>query len=59
MDELKSKLNIDEFGRYQGGLPQKTGHLRGSARAEAGVMHRAREIEEQLDRFPEFNNVTA
>jgi hypothetical protein len=22
-------------------------------------MHRAREIEEELDRFPEFNNVTA
>lgn len=56
---MKQKLNIDEFGRYRGGLPNKTGLLRGKSRSPAGVMHRAVEVEEELDRFPEFHNVTA
>lgn len=39
LEELKKKLNIDEFGRYKGGLPNRSGSLRGKSRAEAGVMH--------------------
>jgi|LakMenEpi03Aug12_release.lakeMendotaPanAssembly.Ray.scaffolds.fasta_scaffold85749_3 hypothetical protein len=33
-------MNIDEFGRYKGGLPQRYGNLRGSALKEPGVLYR-------------------
>ncbi len=33
-------FNVDEFGRYKGGLPQKgKGHIRGNAFGEPGVYH--------------------
>jgi hypothetical protein len=59
LEQLRNKLNIDQFGRYKGGLPNKYGELRSTSRAEPGEMHHSRHIEEVLDNWPEFNNVTA
>lgn len=51
-------MNIDEFGRYKGGLPNITGNRRGRSKNVPGTMHQAVQVEEELDRYPEFNVIT-
>lgn len=54
-------MNIDEFGRYKGGLPQKTplgyGRVRKGSANEPGELATRADIESYSDRFPEYNIV--
>ena len=54
-------MNIDEFGRYKGGLPQKTplgyGRVRKGSANEPGELATRADIESYSDRFPEQNIV--
>ena len=52
-------MNIDQFGRYKGGLPNKKGKHRGGAMGEPGYMAHQTEIEEKMDNHPEYISVTA
>lgn len=37
---LKKKANIDEFGRYKGGLPKRKSDIRGDSLGKTGTMYR-------------------
>lgn len=54
-------MNIDEFGRYKGGLPQKSAignaRVRKGASNEPGELATRADIESYADRFPEYNIV--
>jgi len=54
-------MNIDEFGRFKGGLPQNTpyglGRVRKGASNEPGELATRADIESYNDRFPEYNIV--
>ncbi len=58
---VRKKLNIDEFGRYKGGLPSKStvnnGQNRGGAANRPGQLATRLDIENYADRFPEYNIV--
>ena len=58
---IRKKLNIDEFGRYKGGLPQNVpfniAERRGSAANGPGELATRLDIESYADRFPEYNIV--
>ena len=58
---VRKKLNIDEFGRYKGGLPRKStvnsGQNRGGAANRPGLFATRLDIENYADRFPEYNIV--
>lgn len=40
MNEERKKFNVDEFGRYKGGLPKKgLGYFRGNSMGLPGQLH--------------------
>lgn len=54
-------MNIDQFGRYKGGLPKFNPYgdpsIRGSSANIPGTLATRLEVEEYADRFPEYNIV--
>lgn len=54
-------MNIDEFGRYKGGLPQNVpfnvAAQRKGAANDPGQLATRVDIESYADRFPEYNIV--
>ena len=55
-EDIAKKFNLDAFGRYRGGVPQKNSEFRGSARGEIGELHKQADIDEA---FPEYSQVTS
>ena len=52
-------MNIDEFGRFKGGLPNKAGEHRGKAKGPIGETINQTVIEEELDNHPEYHSISA
>ena len=50
-------MNLDEFGRYRGGLPNRKGFERGSAIGEIGTLYHLNDFEYKKDMFPEYTKV--
>jgi hypothetical protein len=56
---LRKKYNIDAFGRYRGGLPNRKGENRGSALGEPGTMYNPVDMQNKDDNFPDYDHVDA
>ena len=55
---MRKQLNLDQFGRYKGGLPQnKPTNIRGSAMGAPGTMHKTEDFDEQVDLDPEYTRI--
>jgi hypothetical protein len=40
LKEERKRFNVDNFGRYKGGLPQPNkGNVRGTSMGQVGVLH--------------------
>lgn len=57
MDKMKKMLNIDQFGRFKGGLPNKKGKNRGTALGEPGTRYVDEHVD-RLDPYPEYPTVS-
>lgn len=59
MKEERKKFNVDEFGRYRGGIPQKSkGYMRGNAMGEPGSYHDALNHNFAINPIPDNEFVT-